>query len=133
MRISREAFGLREPELLAHDIRAEHHGDHLVGRMPSAHAFAAHPAIGRDDQPFARNIFQRLPDQGGDFIWALDLQRVMIERADDDFLVLDQFADCTQITGAGRAGFECQRIGVDLIECLEGRLIALDFLEHALL
>src|SRR5262249_38625573 len=53
-RISRKAFDFRQPELLAHDIRAKHHGDHLVGRMPPAHAFASHSAIRRDDQPFGR-------------------------------------------------------------------------------
>src|SRR6516225_3622174 len=51
----------------------------------------------------------------------------------DDLLVLDHFADCRQVTRAGRAGFERQRISVDLVEHLEGRLIALDLLEHALL
>src|SRR5262249_58973870 len=59
-RISRKAFGFRQPEFLAHDIRAKHHGDHLVGRMPPAHAFASHSAIRGDDQPFGRNVFQRL-------------------------------------------------------------------------
>ena len=132
-RISRKAFGFRQPELLAYDIRAKHHGDHLVGRVPPAHAFASHSAIRRDDQPFGRNVFQRLADQGCDLIWTLDLQRVMIDHADDDLLVLDHFADCMQVAGAGRAGFERQHIGVDLVEHLEGRLIALDLLEHALL
>src|SRR6516162_1126994 len=47
-RISRNAFGFRQPEVLAHDVRAKHHGDHLVGRMPPAHAFASHSEIRRD-------------------------------------------------------------------------------------
>src|SRR5215813_398033 len=132
-RISRQAVDFRKPELLAHDVRAEHHGDHLVGCMPPAHAFASHPAIRRDDQPFGRNIFQRFADQGRNLIWALDLQGVVIDHADDDLLVLDHFADCRQVARAGRAGFERQHIGVDLVEHLEGRLIALDLLEHALL
>jgi hypothetical protein len=83
--------------------------------MPAAHAFAAHPAIGRDDQAFGRNIFQRLADRGRDLVWTLNLQCVMIDHADDDLLVLDHFADRVQITGAGRAGFKRQRIGIDLI------------------
>jgi len=109
--VGRQTFGFRKPELLAHDIRAEHNGDHLVGRMPRAHAFAAHPTIGRDDQPFGRDILQYLADQGRDFMRALDLQRVMIDHADDDLLVLDHFADCVQVAGTGRAGLERQRIG----------------------
>ena len=104
-RIGRQAFGFRDAELLAHDVCAQHHGDHLVGGMPPAHAFAAHPAIGRDDQAFGRNIFQRLADQGRDLVWTLNLQCVMINHADDDLLVLDHFADRVQITGSGRAGF----------------------------
>src|SRR6516225_2442349 len=87
-RISRKAFGFRQPELLAHDIRAKHHSDHLVGRMPPAHAFASHSAIRRDDQPFGRNVFQRLADQGCDLIWTLDLQCVVIDHAMTIFLSL---------------------------------------------
>src|SRR5215472_17407790 len=92
-RISRKAFGFRQPEFFAHDIRAKHHGNQLVGRMPPAHALASHSSIRRDDQPFGRNVFQRLADQGCDLIWTLDLQRVVIDHADDDLLVLDHFAD----------------------------------------
>ena len=99
-RISRKAFGFRQPELLAHDIRAKHHGDHLVGRVPPAHAFASHSAIRRDDQSFGWNVFQRLADQVCDPIWTLDLQRVMIDHANNDLLVLDHFADFMQVAGA---------------------------------
>ncbi len=101
--------------------------------MAPTHALAAHAAIGRDHQPLGSNIFQRLADQGRNLIRPLDLKRVMIDHADDNLLVRDHFADCLEITGAGRARLERQRIGVDLVERLKGRLVALDVLEHALL
>ena len=40
-RIGRQALRLRQPHLLAHDVRAQHHRDHLVLRMAAAHAFAS--------------------------------------------------------------------------------------------
>jgi len=101
--------------------------------MPPTHALAAHTAVGGDDQPLGRNIFQRLADQVRNLIRALDLQRVMIDHADDDLLVLDYIANCMKFAGAGRACLKRQRIGVDLIERIEGRLVALDLLEDALL
>src|SRR5882672_11817171 len=48
-RIGRQARRLRQPYLLAHDVRAQHHRDHLVLRTATAHAFASHPAIGGDN------------------------------------------------------------------------------------
>ena len=49
------------------------------------------------------------------------------------FLSLIDFADRLQIAGAGRAGLEGQRVGIDLVERLERRLVALDVPEDALL
>src|SRR5262249_51611407 len=44
--IRSQAFRLRQPQLFAHDIGAEHHRHHLVSGMPAAHALAAHAAVG---------------------------------------------------------------------------------------
>src|SRR5207248_4985878 len=57
------SFGLREPELLAHHIRAEHHRDHLIARMPASHALAPHAAVGRNDQPLGGNVLERLANE----------------------------------------------------------------------
>ena len=88
--LGREALGFGQTKLLAHDVGAEHHRDHLVGGVAAAHALAAHAAVGRDDQPFRRNVLQRLADQRRDLVRPLDLQRVMVDHADDDLLVLDR-------------------------------------------
>ena len=72
----------------------------LYAGVPPPHAFAAHAAIGRDDQPLGRNVLQRLADQRRDLVRALDLQGVMVDDADHDLLVRDDLADRLQIAGA---------------------------------
>ena len=128
-----EAFGFRQPQFLAHDVGALHHRHHLVVGMAAAHALAAHAAVGRDDQPLGRDVFQRLADERRDLVRPLDLQRVMVDHADDDLLVLDHLADRFEVAGTRRAGLEGQRIGLDLIQRLERGLIALHVAEDALL
>ena len=49
------------------------------------------------------------------------------------FLSLITSPIALEVARAGRAGFERQRIGVNLVKHLEGRLIALHLLENALL
>ena len=115
-RIGRQAHCLRQPHLLAYDVRAQHHRDHLVLRMAAAHAFASHPAIGGDHHPLGRDVFQRLADDLGDLIRPLDLQSVMIDDADHDLLVSHCPADRFEIAGARGARFEGQRVGIDLIQ-----------------
>ena len=121
------------PELLAHDVGALHHRHHLVGGVAAAHALAAHAAVGRDDQPLGRNVFERLADQRRDLVRPLDLQGVVVDHADDDLLVLDHLADRLEVAGARRAGLEGERVGVDLVERFERGLIALHVAEDALL
>ena len=69
----------------------------------------------------------------GDLVRPLDLQGVMIDDADDDLLVLDRLADRLQIAGTRGAGLEGQRVGVNLVEGVQRRLIALHVAEYALL
>ena len=59
-RIGRQALRLRQPDLIAYDIRAQHHRDHLVLRVAAAHAFASHPAIGGDHDPLGGKDQARL-------------------------------------------------------------------------
>jgi len=56
------------------------------------HALAPHAAVGADDQPLDRDVFQRAADVVGDLLGTLDLQRVMINYADRDLLVGDDLA-----------------------------------------
>jgi hypothetical protein len=50
------------------------------------------PQSGRDDQPFGWNVFEPFADQIGDLVRPLDLQRVVVDDADHDLLVLWGFA-----------------------------------------
>ena len=77
--------------------------------------------------------FERFADDGRDFVRPLHLQGVMIDDADDDLLVLDHVANRLEIAGARRAGLEGQSVGVERVERGKRRLVALDFLEDALL
>src|SRR5260370_8897036 len=100
--------------------------------MAAAHAFASHPAVGGDHDPLGRGVLQRLADDVGDLVRPLDLQSVVIDDADHDLLVSHDPADCLEIAGARGADFEGQRVGVDLIERLQSRLVALYVAEDAL-
>src|SRR6185312_11683519 len=64
LRIGRHALGEREPEFLLHQVDALDERHHLVERVPPAHAFAAHAAVGAEHQPLRRNDLQRLADDG---------------------------------------------------------------------
>ena len=44
--------------------------------MAAAHAFTAHAAIGRDDQPFGGNVFEGFADMIGDVVGALANERL---------------------------------------------------------
>ena len=101
--------------------------------MTAAHALASHAAIRRNDQPLRRNVLERMADQVGDFVRPLDLQGMMVDDADDDFLFLDDLADCLEIARPRRACLESDGVGVDAVERFQSRLIALHFLEDALL
>src|SRR5579875_1199696 len=125
--ISCQTFGLGKTQLFLHDVRPQDHRDHFVKRVAPAHPFASHPTVRRDDEPFGRDIPQSLTDQRGDLFGALDLERVVIDDADRDLLLFDDFADRLEIAGPGRRGFERQDVGIDLIEGLEGRPVALYF------
>src|SRR6266511_548646 len=77
-----EALRLRQPELFSHDIGAEHHCDHLVAGVAAPHPLAAHPAIGRNDQPLRRNMLERLAEEGSDLVGPFALKGVMVNHAD---------------------------------------------------
>jgi hypothetical protein len=132
-RIGRQALRLRQPHLRAHDVRAQHHRDHLVLRMAAAHAFASHPAIGGNHDPLGRGVLQRLANDVGYLVRPLDLQRVVVDDADHNLLVSHDPADRFEIAGARGADFEGQRVGIDLVQRLQSRLVALHVAEDALL
>src|SRR5207248_8430275 len=106
------SFGLREPELLAHHIRAEHHRDHLIARMPASHALAPHAAVGRNDQPLGGNVLERLANERSDLVRSLNLQRVMVDHANHHLLVLAHFSDGLEIASAGSTRLEGQGVGI---------------------
>ena len=66
-------MGFGETEFLAYDIRAGDQADDLVVSVAPAHAFTAHAAIGRDHEPFGRNMLKRRANSRGDLIGCLDL------------------------------------------------------------
>jgi hypothetical protein len=76
---------------------------------------------------------QRLADDVADLVRPLDLQSVVVDDAEHDLLVSHDPADRLEIAGARGAGFEGQRVGIDLIERLQSRLVALHVAEDALL
>ena len=51
LRIGHDAFGFRYAELLADDVYTADQRHHFVQRVPAAHAFSSHAAIGRKNQP----------------------------------------------------------------------------------
>src|SRR6204780_30284 len=128
-----ETLGLGQAQLLAHEVGAQDHRHHLVDRVAAAHAFPPHAAIGRDPQPLRRHVLQRRADDLRHLVGTLDLKRVVVDDADDNLLVLDDFADGLQIAGARGAGLEGEGVGIDLGERLERRLVALHLLEYPLL
>jgi hypothetical protein len=78
--VGSQAFSLRDPDFFANHIRAQHHRDHLVLRVPTAHAFTAHAAIGGDDQALRRDVAQRFADQTRDLVRSLDLQGMVVNK-----------------------------------------------------
>ena len=83
--------------------------------MAAAHAFAAHAAIGRDDQALGRDVAQSFTDQVRDLIRPLDLQSMMINNADDHLLAGDDLADRRKVCGARRAGLERYCVSIDFV------------------
>ena len=76
--VSSQTFSLRHPEFFANHIRAVNHCDDLVLCMAAAHAFAAHAAIGGDDQALRRDVVQSFTDQARDLVRPLDLQGMVV-------------------------------------------------------
>ena len=89
--------------------------------------------IAAGEKPLGRNVLERLADERSDVVGALHLQGVMIDDADHDLLVSHCPADRFEIAGARGARFEGQRVGIDLIQRLQSRLVALHVAEDALL
>src|SRR4051812_4316584 len=104
--LRRQAACLRQAELAAHDVRAEHDRHHLVKGVPAAHALAPHAAIGREHQPFRRNVLERLADERGDLLGGFHLQRVVVDDADADLLLAHALTDGLQVHAARAAGLE---------------------------
>src|SRR5262245_48802870 len=101
--------------------------------MATAHALAAHPAIGADDEALGRDELQGAPDVVGHLFRPLDLQGVMVDDTDRDLLVDDALPDGFEIDAAGAAGFEGDRVGFAPIEIFDRGLVALNLGKHALL
>ena len=76
-------------------------------------AFAAKAAIGRDDEPFARNILQRLTDQTGDMFGRLDDGVAVVDDADADLLVGLIFGKQRQILAVVAGAFEGDDVGIE--------------------
>src|SRR4029079_18870894 len=131
--IGRKTFGLRQTELLTHDVGAEHHRHDLVVGVPPAHAFAAHAAIGGQNQALDGDVLEGATNVFGNLLGPLDLQRVVIDHADADLLVGDDLAEGLEIHAACARRLESDHVVIDLVQHLERVLVALYVLEHALL
>ena len=131
--IGGQTVRFRQAELLAYDVGAKHHRHHLVLGVSPAHTFAAHAAIGGDDQPFGRHMLQRRAEDVGHLVRPLDLQGVVVDDPDDDLLARDRLPNRFQIAGSGGAGLERERVGIKFGERVERRAVALHVAEDALL
>src|SRR5262249_51515988 len=131
--VGRKALRLRRSQLLAHHVRPQHHSDHLVRRVAAAHPFAAHAAVGTDDDVLRRDVLEGPAYEVGHLLRPLDLQVVMVDDADADLLALDVLADRLEIHAAGAARFERDYVRVDPVHHLERGRVALHLGEHALL
>ena len=80
-----------------------------------------------------RIVLQRFANMVGDFLWPLDLQRMVVDHADRDLLIGDALADRLKVDMARAARLECNDVGVDLIEKFERGRVALHLLKYALL
>jgi hypothetical protein len=76
--------------------------------------FAAKAAIGGDDEPLRRDIFERLPDQPGDMLGRFDDRVAMIDDADADLFVGLEFGEERQVLAVIAGAFESDDIGVQL-------------------
>src|SRR3954468_11635107 len=56
--LRRQAACLRQAELAAHDVRAEHDRHHFVEGVAPAHALTPHAAVGGEHQLFRRNVLE---------------------------------------------------------------------------
>src|SRR5262249_47054897 len=117
--VGRRTCGFRQAELAADDVGPEHERNHLVEGMAPAHAFAAHAAVGADDEALGRDELQGAPDVLGHLFGPLDLQGVMVDDADRDLLVDDAFADRFEIDAAGAARFEGDHVGFAAVEIFD--------------
>ena len=64
-------MGFGQPELVAHDVGALDERDAFVIGDAAAQPLAAEAAIGGNDQPLGRNVFEGLSDQLSDMLGRL--------------------------------------------------------------
>ncbi len=77
-----EALCFWKAELFANDVGPQHERHHLVGRVPAAHAFTAHTAVGADNETFCGDVLECEANEISHFVGRFDLERVMIDDAD---------------------------------------------------
>src|SRR5262249_33454105 len=79
------------------------------------------------------DVLERFTDQRRDLFRPLHLQGPVIDDANDDLLVLDDLPHRLEVLGTDRTRLKCQRVGVDRVERLQCRLIALNLVATSLL
>jgi hypothetical protein len=85
------------PSSFFHDVHTLDERDHLVECVAAAHALAAHAAVGRKHQPLGRDVLQGKARHGGHLVRRLHLEGVVIDGADDDFLLGDRLAHVFEV------------------------------------
>ena len=88
-----QAGGFRQPKFGLDDICSLDERRHFVARVPPAHTFPTHAAVRAQNQALGGDVLQRLTDFLCDLLRPLDLQGVMVDHANGNFLLGDDFAD----------------------------------------
>src|SRR6266568_3864596 len=128
-----EALRFRNSEFPANDVRSSNQRHHFVKRVAAAHPLTAHAAIGAYDKPLGGDMLQCQSYEFGHFFGRFDLQSVVVNNANSDFLVRDLFADSFEIDGSRASRFERDDVRIDFVQHLQRRFIRLHLAEHALL
>ena len=111
--------GFGEAQFAADDVGAFDQRHAFVIGDAAGQALAAEAAIGGDDQPLGRDVFERLPDQASDVLGRLDDGVGMADDADADLLVGLELAEQRQVPAVAGGAFEgddvctsnCRRCG----------------------
>ena len=109
-------MGFGEAQFAAHDVGAFDQRDAFVIGDAARQALAAKAAIGGDDQPLGRDVFERLADQPGDMLGRLDDRIAVVDDADADLLVGLVLGEERQVLAVIAGAFEGDDVGVELQE-----------------